>query len=215
MSTEAIMNLIFSIVTAAIAVAAVLISVVQIRKSNKQALFDRRLKAYLIVKWMQSLCNEHQSLAKTYIKDAETNLLLGIDFLFILMTNCTFLEEIGPAITKTVDDKELHRKYLFKIEELKNLCEEVRLIFPENIGYELADFIFYYEEMLVSIFKYKVAIDNIKVECRANMEPPRTNDQLENKQRKEVTKYISGTFDLAERLLKNNVFELAKQSIKL
>ena len=73
MSTEAILNLVFSIVTASIAVAAVLISVVQIRKSNKQALFDRRLKAYLTVKWMQSLCSEHQSLAKTYIKEAETD----------------------------------------------------------------------------------------------------------------------------------------------
>ena len=131
------------------------------------------------------------------------------------MTNCSFLEEIGPAITDTVDNKELHRKYLFKIEELKNMCEEVRLIYPENIGFELGDFVFYYEEMLASIFKYKVMIDSIRQECRTNNQPLRTNDESENMLRKEVAKNISGTFELSKRLVTNGTFEKAKKTIKL
>lgn len=215
MSAESVLTLFFSIITASTAIAAIIISYVQMKNSNKQSLFERRLSAFLKIEWMQSLCNEHSSTAKKFVKESETDLLYGIDFLFILMTNCTFLEEIGPAITNTIDDKELHRKYLFKIEELRNLCEEVRLIFPENIGYELADFVFYYQEMLISIFKYKVAIDSIRQECRANSLPLRTNDALENTQRKEVAKYISGTFDLSKKLTLNGTLDKAKKTIRL
>lgn len=215
MTTEAVLSLVFSIITAITAVVAIFISIIQVRKSNKQSLFERRLRTYLTIKWMKSLCDENSTIAKKYIKDAETDLLLSIDFLFISMTNCTFLEEIGPAITNTIENKELHRKYLLKIEELRNMCEEVQLIFPDDIAHQLADFIFYYEEMLVAIFKYKVAIDSIRQECRLKMEPPRKDDEFENKVRKVTVKYISGTFELAKRLTMDGVFDKARKTIKI
>ncbi len=215
MTAEAVLSLVFSIITAITAVVAIFISIIQVRKSNKQSLFERRLRTYLTTKWMKSLCDENSTIAKEYIKDAETDLLLSIDFLFILMTNCTFLEEIGPAITNTIENKELHRKYLLKIEELRNMCEEVQLIFPDDIGHQLADFIFYYEEMLIALFKYKVAIDSIRQECRPKMEPLRKDDEFENKVRKEAVKYISGTFELAERLTLDGIFDKARKTIRL
>lgn len=214
MTTEAILNLVFSIVASIIAVIAVFISVIQIKKSNKQALFERRLKAYLTVKWMKALCDEHESISKTYLEEARKGPLLSIDLLFVWMTNCSALEEIQPVIHHILEG-EFQRKYLLKMEDLRNLCEEVRLIFPENIGYKLADFIFYYEEMLVSIYKYQIAINGIEKECKENTKPLSSDNQLENSQRKIVVKNVNGTFELSKKLFSDGTFENAKKSIKI
>ena len=214
MSTEAILSLVFSIITAIVAVIALVISIIQIQKSNKQSLFDRRLKAFLTTKWMKSLCDEHQSISKTYLEDAKKGPLLSIDLLFVWMTNCTALEEIQPVIHHTLEG-EFQRKYLLKMEELRNLCEEVQLIFPDDTAHKLADFIFYYEEMLVSIYKYQIAIKGIEKECQDKKAPLPLNDQLENTQRNAVVKYVSGTFELSKRLFEDGTFEKAKKAIKL
>ena len=215
MSCESIIGLIFSITTAITAVVALFISIFQIKNSNKQSLFERRLKSFLIIKWMKTLCDEHSSIAKKYIKQAETELLLSIDLLFIWMTNCTYLEEAGPAIKDTVDNNETHRKYLLKMEELRNLCEEVRFIFPKSISFELADFIFYYQEMLVYIYKYKVCLDSLRQECRDLNVLLKNNDEFENKIRKQVAKSIAYAFELAEELTKKRTLDKAKKSIRL
>ena len=215
MSVESIISLTFSIITALTALTAIYISIVQIRNSNKQSLFERRLKVFLILKWMKSLCDENSNSAIKYVKQAEKGLLYGIDLLFIWMTNCTYLEEIGPAIKDTVDNNDLHRKYLLKMEELRNLCEEVRFIFPNNIAFELADFIFYYQEMLVSIYKYKVGFDSVRQECRALNQPPKEDDEFENRIRKQVANSITCTFELAKKLTDNRTLEKAKKKIRL
>lgn len=141
MTTESIISLILSAVTVIAAITALVISVVQIRKSNKQSLFDRRLKAYLTVSWMKSLCNEYENISKQYLEDARNRPIYSIELLFVWMTNSSFLEEIQPLMEHVLEG-EWQRKYLLKMEELRNICEEVRLIFPENIGFPLADFIF-------------------------------------------------------------------------
>lgn len=124
-------NIIVSIVTAVTAVIAIIISVVEIRKSNKQSLFDRRLNAYLTVKWMKSLCDEHKSLATSYLQDGKTEPMFAIDLMFNMMTNCNYLEEIQGTLSHALES-EYQRKYLLKIETLRNLCEEVRLIFQRT-----------------------------------------------------------------------------------
>lgn len=207
-------NIIVSIVTAVTAVIAIIISVVQITKSNKQSLFDRRLNAYLTVKWMKSLCDENKSLATSYLQDGKTEPIFSIDLMFNMMTNCNYLEEIQGTLSHALES-EYQRKYLLKIETLRNLCEEVRLIFPKNIGYPLADFIFYYEEMLVTMYKYQVAIDGITKECQQFNRPFPKDHSLENRCRTNLIKYLSGTFELAERLWKEGTLQKAVNQIKL
>lgn len=209
---EPVLNIVLSVITAFAAIVALGISVAQIIKSNKQSLFDRRLKAYLTVKWMKSLCDSNKELADDYLKDAEEGPLHALDYFFVLMTNTTFLEGVQSAISHVLEP-EYQRVYLLKIEELRNLCEEVRLIFPEYIGYPLADFIFYYEEMLVAIYKYQVAFENISKKCTDSNKPFPGDNALENSQRKTVKKYISGTFELSERVF--GYLETAKRIIKL
>ena len=98
-------NIIVSIVTAITAVIAIIISVVEIKKSNKQSLFDRRLNAYLTAKWMKSLCDEHKSLATSYLQDGKTKPMFSIDFMFNMMTNCNYLEEIQGTLSHALESE--------------------------------------------------------------------------------------------------------------
>lgn len=173
---NSITEILLSIITASTAVIAIFISIKGIMNSNKQSLFDRRLKVYLNIKWMKLLCDENNKLANTYINDSKDEPLLSIDFMFNLMTNCSYLEETQGLLSHTLES-EYQRKFLLKLESLKSLCEEARLIFPGNIGYPLADFIYYYEEMLLYMYKYQIAVDGMDRKYGENNELP-NNDKL-------------------------------------
>ena len=214
MSSEAILNLVFSIVTALVAVIALIVSVVQIQKANKQSLFDRRLRAYLTIKWMKLLCDQNESIAKQYIEDAKNEPLLSIDLLFVWMTNCSALEEIQPVIHHTLEP-DYQRKYLIKMEEIRNMVEEIQLIFPSSYSYSLADFVVYYEEMLVAIYKYKVGVASISEEEKEIGKPFPKNNSFEKNLRAIVVKYVSGTFELSKRIALEGLFDKAKKSIRL
>lgn len=206
-------QIIVSVVTAIAAIVALVISVIQISKSNKQSLFERRLNAYLKIRWLKALCDENNSFNENYLKEAKEGPVLVLD-IFSCMTNNSYLEEIQPVINHVLE-LEWQRKYLLKIEELRSLCEEVRLIFPENIGYSLADFIFYYEEMLVSMYKYQIALNHLEKESKELNRPLPTDDSLENNCRSVVVRNIEGTFELSERIFKEGTLEKAKKAIKL
>ena len=214
MNAESIINIILAFITAATAIAAIVISVVQIAKSNKQSLFERRLNAFLKVKWMVALCDENQTLFKSYVADADKGPIFSIECLFGWLTNNAFLEDIQLVINHPLDS-EWQRKYLFKIEEIRNLCEEVRLIFPDGIGYPMASFLFNYEELLVAMYKYQVAFESISKSCERTKRPFPEDDALEIGCRKRFLKYLKGTFGYAERLAKEDVMEKAKSKIKL
>ena len=203
-----IASFVLAIVTGAAAVIALIISIVQITTSNKQALFERRLKAFLTIKWMKQLCDENASLKETVLKD-KNEPMFSIDLFFVYMTNSSDLEVLQTVVGHVLES-EYQRKYLLKIEELRSLCEEVRLIFPESIGYQLADFVYYYEEMLVAMYKYQVAIKSISKEL--DNKPFPKDNSLENRQRKDAIRLIEGTFLLSEKLYNNGTLEKAKSS---
>lgn len=52
-------NLLCSIITALVAIVALFLSFYQITLSNKQNLFDRRLKAYMLVNGLVSICKDN------------------------------------------------------------------------------------------------------------------------------------------------------------
>lgn len=111
---EVIVEIILSTITAFAAVIALLISVTGIKISNKQSLFDRKLKVYLNIKWMKSLCDEHNKPANTYINVSNGGPLYSVDFRFNLMTNCSFLEEVQGLLSHTLES-EYQRKFLLKL----------------------------------------------------------------------------------------------------
>lgn len=206
-------GLIVSILTAMTAIIAIFISVIQLNISNRQYLFERRLKAYLNIKWMKSLCDKNKELCYSYIKDAENGPLFAIDFLFINLTNVSYLEGIQGVIVNLLDN-EKQREFLLKLEEIKSMCEEIRLIFPEQIGYPLSDFIYYYHEMLISMYKYQIIINRISDRCnQQNISFP-INDQLENVERKKLKRNIEAVLKCAD-MLDLSFINKMKKKIKL
>ena len=214
MTVESIIGVVVSIITAIAAVTALFLSLIQISKSNKQALLDRRIKSLLLIKWMKALCEEHSAFVRDYLNKMDKGPLFTADLLFLLLTNTSFLEEIQPAINHVLES-EWQRQYLLKIGEMKNLCEEVRLVFPKKIRNILSDFVFYYEEMLVALYKYQVAFNSIKEECIDSKKHFPDNNELENKCRNKVKKYVSGTFDLALKLTDKKIIERSEKYIRI
>jgi len=214
MTTESIVSIVLSVITAVTAVAAIVISITQISKSNKQSMFDRRIKIFLTVIGMKSLCEEHSSICEAYINDSKEGPLYAVDSLYLWMTNSSFLEEIQPVISHALET-EWRRKYLLKMEELRNMCEETRLIFPDSMGRSLADFILSYEEMLVSIYKYQVAKNSISRECQDAKKPFPRDSELENRCRSVLIESIKNTLKLAEKLATEGALEKIKSQIKL
>lgn len=197
-----IINIILSITTTLTAIIAIIISVIEINKSNNQSLFERRLKAYLTIKWMESLCNnDKENIVNQNILNGENIKIDDLFKLFELMTNCALLKDIQDTLNH-IFEKDERRKFFLKIESLRNLCEEVTLIFPENIGSNISDFIYHYEEALVAMYEYYVAING-------------TDSSKENKCIERIKRYVKGTFELSNRIQKDGTINTLKSKIKL
>jgi len=207
-------NIIVSVITACTAIVAIIISIVQISKSNKQSLFERRLNAYLKIHSLKFLCDQNKISNEQYVKELKKEPDWDIEVLFCNMTNISFLEELQNVIDHTLEN-DYQKKYLLKMEELKNLCEEVRLIFPEIIGYELADFVYYYTELLINIYKYKALTKNVLEQCEKNSTALPLDQKNENNLRQILVQRLEGTITLSERLFKNGTLDKVKKKIKL
>ena len=206
-----LMQIIFSVITAVLAIVAVIISVAQIHKSNKQALFDRRLNALLTVKWMLELCKN--KVIKDYLEKLQDNQLTSMNQFFKEMTNSRFFEEIQDIFDNILNIT-YKRMFMRKLEELRSLVKEIVLIFPKNIGYEMADFVYYYSEMLVFIYKYQNSYDSMINMRNKQKESTGDNSNIYSLW-KNMMRYSNGTFTLAERLEKGFVLQKVEAKIKL
>ena len=96
-----------TVMTSIAAVVALGLSVYQIQLSNKQQLFDRRLKAYNLVSSLISLCKENY----TWLSEKrETKPQLTNDFDFIYLTNNTYMEGQAEAIKHPLEQP-FHRNF--------------------------------------------------------------------------------------------------------
>ena len=130
-------NFWLSLITGLTAVIALVLTLMQIRLSNKQSLFERRLECYLKIDGLMQLYKENQKLLETERKDEP---LFAVDLEFLWLTNNTYLEEASEAIKKPLENPE-HKKFLVKREELKKLSAEAELIFKGRSAKTISCFI--------------------------------------------------------------------------
>lgn len=202
-------QIILSIVTAAAAIIALFLTLGQIHISNKQALFERRLKVYLTVKWMATLCHDNQAYAPIYneikLQDQEYN----FSSLFDLMCQSSFLEGVEGLLNAPIDSNK-QKEFTLKIERLRELFEESTLVFPETIGRDLSDFIYYYEEMLFAMFKYAKVLE---LKHNSDTSQHERLSKLEHMLLLALKKFVPGTFELANRV--EGYLVSAKKKMKL
>ncbi|MBS5061983.1 hypothetical protein [Roseburia hominis] len=160
-----------TVMTSIAAVVALGLSVYQIQLSNKQQLFDRRLKAYNLVSSLISLCKENY----TWLSEKrETKPQLANDFDFIYLTNNTYMEGQAEAIKHPLEQP-FHKEFLKKREELRSMAMEFELIFKGDVALLYSSFLKDYESALAVMYQYQIIIEKIKEE---NGKHPRPLEEL-------------------------------------
>lgn len=188
----------------------------QIKISNKQYLFDKRLSKYLLAKGLLELYKDNESLLD-YTDDPDNEAII-VDYQFINLTNNNYLKDITCIINEPKNN-EFKNKILVKIEELKQLSNEVRFLFPNKSGLLLSNFIMKYQNVLMELYKYQIVLDLMKKD-----EIPRKNKPTYNELQNEYgeLKHRHRLYDAIDDLKKSyheavskKVINKIEKSIKL
>lgn len=160
-----------TVMTSVAAVVAIGVSVHQIRLSNKQQLFERRLKAYMMANSIISLCKENYVFLSEKRK-AEHQ--FANDLVFVWLTNNTYMEGQAEAIEHPLEQP-FHKELLKKREELRNMAMEFEFIFKGNVASLYGNFLRDYENALAVMYQYEIIIRKMKEE---NEKYPHTSEVL-------------------------------------
>lgn len=160
-----------TVMTSVAAVVAIGVSVHQIRLSNKQQLFERRLKAYMMANSIISLCKENYVFLSEKRK-AEPQ--FANDLVFVWLTNNTYMEGQAEAIEHPLEQP-FHKELLKKREELRNMAMEFEFIFKGNVASLYGNFLRDYENALAVMYQYEIIIRKMKEE---NEKYPHTSEML-------------------------------------
>ena len=169
-------NNLFAIITALIAIIALLQTHKQIKISNKQYLFDKRLSKYLLAKELLELYKDNESLLD-YTDDPDDEAII-VDYQFINLTNNNYLKDVTCIINEPKNN-EFKNNFLVKIEELKKLSNEVRFLFKNKNGLLLSNFIMKYQNVLMELYKYQIVLDLMKKDEIPRKNKP-TYNELQN-----------------------------------
>lgn len=160
-----------TVMTSVAAVVAIGVSVHQIRLSNKQQLFERRLKAYVMANSIISLCKENYVFLSEKRK-AEPQ--FANDLVFVWLTNNTYMEGQAEAIEHPLEQP-FHKELLKKREELRNMAMEFEFIFKGNVASLYGNFLRDYENALAVMYQYQIIIKKMEEE---NGKHPNTSEVL-------------------------------------
>ena len=188
----------------------------QIKISNKQYLFDKRLSKYLLAKGLLELYKDNESLLD-YTDDSDDEAII-VDYQFINLTNNNYLKDVTCIINEPKNN-EFKNNFLVKIEELKKLSNEVRFLFQNKNGLLLSNFIIKYQNLLMELYKYKILLYLMK-----KNEIPRKNKPTYNELQNEYgeLKHRHRLYDAIDDLKKSyhevvskKVINKIEKSIKL
>lgn len=177
-----------------IAIIALVLSVHQIRLSNKQNLFNRRLSIWLTAGGLAELYSEHRNHLE---KRAEPQ--PAMDLIFSWLTNNAYLCDVGSAAAHPLEVK-YQKPFLAKLDELNGLAFEAKYAFKGDQAESISRFISDYRQLLFAIYQYQVRMNHVQKYAR---EYQRTLEEAcekidESEQRKELYRAyddISTSFD--------------------
>ena len=205
-------NFWFSVITAVVAVIALVQTKQQIKLSNKQHLFDKRVEHYLIAKGLIQLYESN----KTLIIFKDDTPVLAMDSIFAQMTNNVYLEKITDVISHPLEQP-YHKEFLTKMEILKEVSSKINFIFGDKAAVLLGDYVLRYQELLFRMYQYQILIENMK---KASQEFHLTIDKAqesvgEKHHREELQKAIDNLKQAYNALKKEKVEEKIEKQIRL
>lgn len=201
-----------SVVTALVAIIALIQTRQQIKLSNKQHLFDKRLENYLIATGLIQLYRSNC----IHFDDERDKPIFSIDLKFSWLTNNTYLEGITRAIENPLEDPK-HKELLIKLENLKNVDAKIKFLFYGKSSVLLGDFVLRYQELLFAMYQYKIILDKMK-EVGRNYKLTLEESQervSEKKHRIKLQEAFDNLKEADSMLKKENAEEQIKKQIKL
>lgn len=153
-------EIITSCVSAGVAILALFVSLRQGRMANRQSLFDRRLKIWVITEKLMQLYQINSGLLK---KDDEPR--FAISLCFELLTNTTFLQEISPAISHVLESEHQLSLHL-KLDEMKSLSMEATFVFKGQPKTVIAEFIDAYQALLFTIYQCQIILNTMQANSK-------------------------------------------------
>lgn len=201
-----------SVITAAVAVIALVQTKQQIKLSNKQYLFDNRVEHYLIAKGLIQLYESNEN--HLTVKDDEP--AFAMDFIFAQMTNNTYLEEITYVIKHPLEYP-YHKDFLIKMESMKDVSAKIKFIFGGKIASFLGNYVLRYQELLFKMYQYQILLNNMKASAQeCNFALDKAQEKVgEKQQREELQKAMEDLRQAYDVLKKENVEEKIEKQIKL
>ena len=147
----------------ALTIVAIVISIRVSIKQNKLALFDRRLKNYIIIESLISLYKKNKL---HYKKNDEVR--MAVDYDFHQLTNNSYLEKIGPAIKETLEDPH-HKNFLRKLEELQTVSTEAKFIYYGKTADLISEFVLSYKDLLFKMYQHQISFENCRFDNFSNL----------------------------------------------
>lgn len=206
-------NFWLSVITSLIALGALWLSYRQVKLSNKQHLFDKRVENYLISIGLIELYKEHEPL---FNKKNDETFVNSLDYIFNLMTNNSYLEEIVNVIDNPLSQPQ-HKLFLKKIEEIKNVASKIKFLFSNKESKLLSDFVLCYQKFLFSMYQYQIIFNKMKI-FSEKYNTTYEDSQIgvgEPEQRKDLFKSLENLNKAYNLIYKNNVLEEIEKQIKL
>ncbi len=126
--------MIFSFVTAVTAIIGIWMTWVQIRKSNKQALFDQRIKVMGYARNLFNIYGDNKAdIIDEYLNNKSPD--FAVKFKFLSLTNAPELKDISKVIDKPINSSE-HMNLLIELDNISRMGSNIKLLFNcKDAGY--------------------------------------------------------------------------------
>lgn len=151
-----VLNVLLSVVSVVIALIAIYQTQKQIKLSNKQQLFDRRLEKYMVIKDLLTLFSNNKKFVvenKSLIKDVALQ--------FNWLTNVTYLTDMIIAVSDALDTKK-QNILLSKCEMLEKYAVEISVLWKDETGEVFSRFVRTYKEMLFKMYQQQKSINTYR-----------------------------------------------------
>ena len=182
----------------------------QIKLSNKQQLFDRRLSDYLIVKGLLDLYREHRG--DLGIAD-DGKPLSCVNLTYAYLTNNSYLEATGDAPKPPLDNP-ARKVLLLKIEDLHRIAAEMELIFPKDILEPLNTFTLAYGKMLKALYGYGVIWNQMSGDMFPEMKNWTLGEKADHLGEERYRKEVFSALEQLERAYQAVVSQRSEEEIR-
>ena len=198
-----------SIITAIAAIIALVISVTQILISNRQFLFERRLKIVILIEDLMSLYKSTSSTIEMSNRDEPA---FANDIIFMWLTNNSYLQDMVNALKEPLENSEAHRTLLAKLEELRKAARECQLVFSKKKWAILGEFIEQYVNLLFSIYQYRICLHSLK---KHSPDESVKGNKVEESTRDNYYDSFDKLKSTYQIMINDNILNKVKRSIKI